>query len=267
MATGLMGILLGPSTRLSPYLICHDKEYRGSLVLGLTTDSLDVSGQVLERRPGPYPGPEEFRAAALSFLGRQKQVPPAISAIKVEGNPAWRLARGGHPPELPPREVEAYSIEILSYRPPEAEFRLKVSSGYYVRSFCRDLGAALGLGAAAMKSLRRLSLGPFGLSQGGPLPESFSGLEAMLISPREALGHLAEVVLGPDEARSLSCGQRLAPRLWERGDFPLGPVRVIGPEGRLIAIGEFLPSSSPNDRGGEPPRRPFLRPLRVLQGS
>jgi tRNA U55 pseudouridine synthase TruB len=154
--------------------------------------------------------------------------------------------------------VTAHKLSLLSWRPPAARVRAEVSTGYYVRSLARDLGLALGLGGGALSALRRLRVGAFGVERAIKTPESREALAAALLDPREALGHLPEIALDAAEAARLASG---APT--PSPDRPAGgPYKIIGPGGLLIALAEIAPA--PQGPGREQPRRPFLRPLRVL---
>ena len=106
MATGLMCVLLGKATKIAPYLVKLDKTYVATARLGLSTDTCDATGKILETHPGPFPGPGEVEKALKSFLGPVEQVPPAFSAVKVDGKRAYLAARAGEPLTLSPRTVE-----------------------------------------------------------------------------------------------------------------------------------------------------------------
>jgi tRNA pseudouridine55 synthase len=256
MATGLMGLLLGWATKLEPWLIKHDKVYLAKAQLGLITDTLDITGQILEQRPGPWPGYREMEQALKAMEGASEQRPPAFSAIKVNGRAAYKAARSGQEVILALRKVEAYKLTLIDWRPPLVTLEARVSSGYYVRSLARDLGQFLGLGGGALTSLRRLALGPFDLSQSFRLEGNRAQLAQRLIEPRLAAAHLKEIYLDPPLARRLGQGQTiLAPEGLENGTY-----KIIGKGETLLAIAEI--SSPPLEAGR--PRRPFLRPLRVF---
>jgi tRNA pseudouridine55 synthase len=261
MATGLMGLLLGPATKLAPWLAGLDKVYEAEAVLGLSTDTGDLTGRETARHPGPWPGLPEIEAALSAMTGEVLQAPPSYSAIKVGGVAAHRAARAGRPLALAPRRVWARSLEALSYDPPKLRLRAHVGSGYYVRALARDLGEALGLGGGALSALRRLSVGPFPIERASGIPESREDAAERLISPREALSHLPELELDAASARKLGSGAFLP---FPEG-APGGPYKIIGPGGALIALAEI---AQPPDGGrADEPRRPFLRPLRVFGGA
>jgi tRNA pseudouridine55 synthase len=259
MATGLMAVLLGSATRLEPWLAKSSKSYLATVRLGLSTDSLDVTGQTLSDWDGPWPGPSEAASALRALEGPSLQVPPSFSAIKVAGRPAYKSARAGSPVDLPPRAVEAFSLRLLGYRPPLMELEASVSSGYYVRSLARDLGLALGLGGGALQSLRRLSIGDFGLDSASALPMSRDALLERLLSPRQALGRMPELGPRPEALRAICSGLRIPS---PPGAAP-GQYKIIAPGGHLAALAEI---SSPGgaDALAREPLGPFLRPLRVF---
>jgi tRNA pseudouridine55 synthase len=262
LATGLMGLLLGSSTKLEPWLIRHDKVYLAEAQLGLITDTLDVDGRVLELRRGPMPTRGEIVKALASLEGESEQIPPAFSAIKVKGRAAYKAARAGEEVRLPPRRVTAHKLTLIEWRPPKVVFEASVSGGYYVRSLARDLGQRLNLGGGALSFLRRLSLGPFELKQAGPTPKDRLSLVKRIIEPRLALPHLKEIFLDEPQASRLSQGQKiLAPVGLDAGEY-----KIIGPGGFFLALAA-LSFPSPDEPGEGPPRRPFLRPLRVFGDS
>ena len=157
MATGLLIMLLGKTTRVSQYLISLDKEYEGTIELGKTTDSQDADGQVIEVKPVPPLSEAEVRAAMRGFLGDQYQTPPMYSAIKVGGVALYKSARKGLEVEREPRFIRVMAWELLRFAPPLIEFRMRCSKGTYVRTLAHDLGAKLGCGAH-LCALRRTAV-------------------------------------------------------------------------------------------------------------
>ena len=140
----------------------EDKEYAGTMALGVTTDSQDADGKVVETRPVPDFPREAIDAAFAKFHGDFYQLPPMVSAIKKEGVPLYKLARQGKVVEREPRFVHVYAHEINAVRLPEIDFRVACSKGFYVRTYAFDIGEALGCGAH-LKSLRRTKSGKFTL--------------------------------------------------------------------------------------------------------
>lgn len=159
-AAGVLVLCLGRATRLVESLMDLPKVYQATARLDLTSDSFDSDGPV---RPVPVAQPPteaRLRACLASFEGRIEQVPPAVSALKVGGRPAYELTRAGAPPRLPPRPVQIYWLHLHRYAWPEMEFELACGRGTYVRALIRDIGLRLGAGGCLTTLLRR-AVGPF----------------------------------------------------------------------------------------------------------
>jgi tRNA pseudouridine55 synthase len=186
MATGLLVLVLGRSTKLSDRLISEDKEYEGTMRLGVTTDSQDADGEVLETRPLPDLTLDRVCQEAEAFKGDIHQVPPMVSAKKIGGQPLYKLARKGKEVAREPRLIHIYRFEFTEFAPPELKFRLLCTKGTYVRTICHDLGAKLGCGAH-LSQLRRTASGSLTLADAKPLDEilrlNFSGLRALVKNP------------------------------------------------------------------------------------
>lgn len=162
LATGLLLIVIGKGTKISSLLMSEDKEYVGTMQLGILTDSQDADGKVTETRVVPEFVPGQIEAAFAKYNGDFYQMPPMVSAIKKEGVPLYKLARQGKTVEREPRFVHVYAHEILAVRPTEIDFRIVCSKGFYVRTYAFDIGNDLGCGAH-LKSLRRTKSGKFTL--------------------------------------------------------------------------------------------------------
>jgi tRNA pseudouridine55 synthase len=159
-ATGLLIILLGQGTKLSPFLMAGKKVYLATMRLGVETDTLDLTGRIVRTSPVPHLTSEQIREKARGFVGEIEQVPPLYSAIKHEGQRAYKLARKGLEVELRRRIVTVYSLEIQTVQLPEVTMKVTCSRGTYMRSLAADLGRQLGPGSHLI-SLRRLSSGAF----------------------------------------------------------------------------------------------------------
>ena len=171
MATGVLLLLFGEATKLSGFLTRDRKRYRATVCFGRTTDTLDADGQTTEERAI---APEQLseaavRAALAGEKARRLQVPPAVSAIKVDGRRSYALARAGQAPELAEREVRVEELRLISRHEHELVVEVEASKGYYVRALARDLGHALGL-PAHLSALRRLASGRFELADAAPWP-------------------------------------------------------------------------------------------------
>ncbi|HZS17033.1 MAG TPA: tRNA pseudouridine(55) synthase TruB [Candidatus Udaeobacter sp.] len=160
IATGLLLITIGRGTKVQDLLMSEDKEYVGAFVLGVTTDTQDRQGEVIQQRPVPALNETEIRAAFEKFRGDFYQMPPMVSAKKHGGVPLYKLARQGKVVEREPRLVHVYRYTIDRIQLPEIEFSVLCSKGFYVRTYAHDIGETLGCGAH-LKSLRRTKSGRF----------------------------------------------------------------------------------------------------------
>lgn len=160
-ATGVLPVCLGSATKLCDMLTDRDKEYVAELLLGRTTDTQDMTGQVLTEAPVTSTE-EEVREAVFSFLGEYQQIPPMYSALKINGKRLYELARAGREVERQARPVHIAELEILDLQLPVVKLRVACSKGTYIRTLCADIGEKLGCGGT-MKSLVRTRVGEFSL--------------------------------------------------------------------------------------------------------
>jgi len=210
-ATGVLIVGFNQGTKLLPFLQTDEKEYEATVRLGIETDTLDREGRILREISCPKISYDEMGEILASFVGRQSQIPPAYSAIKKKGVPLYKLARKGEEIEVPPREVEIYSIRLNSLDIPDVSFTVCSSSGFYVRSLARDIGIKIGCGGH-LKSLRRVRSGRFGLEKAIPLErlkERGSGWTCEAIGLREALS-LPDVAVEPQAAEMIRMGKELS---------------------------------------------------------
>ena len=168
MATGVLIILVGETTKLSDYLMNHDKEYIATLKLGKKTDTGDSEGKIIEEKEIPNLSKENVQNVLNTFIGKSKQIPPMYSAIKVNGKKLYELAREGKEIERQEREIEIYSLEIIKLieenkKIAEIEFKVNCSKGTYIRTLCEDIAEKLGT-CGYMKELRRTRVGRFTLN-------------------------------------------------------------------------------------------------------
>lgn len=171
-ATGVLPLLIGNGTKLSKYLINHDKEYEVVLKLGIKTDTADGEGKVLEERNVLESTFVNVEEKIKSFIGEQLQVPPMYSAIKVKGKKLYEYARNGQEVEIQPRKINIYNIEIININTKENEisFKVECSKGTYIRSLCEDIANALGT-IGYMKELNRTKVGIFDIENSITLQE------------------------------------------------------------------------------------------------
>lgn len=165
LASGVLVACVGQATRLIEFVQRMNKSYRAEFLLGRTSDTDDVEGQVIELPNAQPPSLAAIEAALPSFVGRIEQRPPAYSAIKVQGRRAYDLARRGKEVQLPTRPVTIESLQVTAYEYPRLALDVRCGSGTYIRSLGRDLGAALG-GGAVLAALERTAIGPFSVERG-----------------------------------------------------------------------------------------------------
>ena len=238
-ATGLLPILIGEATKLTPYLVELDKEYVATVRLGITTESQDLSGAVLETRTVPDLPQAALAAALAPFVGVIRQLPPMFSALHRGGKRLYDLARQGVEVEREPREVTIHEIRLESVSLPDFVIRVRCGKGTYVRTLAADVGAALGCGAA-LAGLVRTRVGPYAVENAvswDEVREARSGerLWPRLLPPDSALAALAPVRLDAGAARAFAHGQAVATGLPVRGFL-----RVYGPDGALLGVGQGL---------------------------
>ena len=232
-ATGVLLVGVGRATRLLRFLTALEKSYTGEVVLGTATHSLDASGEVVGRWDMSSVTLDQVRAAAADLTGEIEQVPPMVSALKVEGRRLHALAREGVEVERAPRPVTVHRFEVSPAAEPGV-FALEVtcSSGTYVRSLAADLGTALG-GGAHLRNLRRTAVGSFTEAEARPLSDLSTD---DLLTPGEALRDLEPVGITEEMARSVSHGLPLD-RVPLGATGP-GPFAVVDGGGRLLAVYE-----------------------------
>lgn len=168
-ATGVLPVCLGSGTKLCDMLTDRDKEYVAELLLGVSTDTQDTTGQVLAECPVNC-SEEQVQGAVMSFVGEYDQIPPMYSALKVDGKKLYELARAGREVERKARRVSIPEIEILAMDLPVVKLRVVCSKGTYIRTLCSDIGDRLGCGGT-MKSLVRTAVGRFLLADAITLGE------------------------------------------------------------------------------------------------
>ena len=159
-ATGVLPILIGNATKISKYLIEHDKTYIAEIKLGEKTTTGDSEGEIIETRNVEKNQPEKIQEVLTKFLGKQKQIPPKFSAIKINGKKAYEYARTGQDIKLEQREIEIFSINLLSYENNNIKFKVKCSKGTYIRTLCEDIAETLGT-VGYMNSLERIQVDNF----------------------------------------------------------------------------------------------------------
>jgi tRNA pseudouridine55 synthase len=169
-ATGLLIIVMGRATKLSEKLMSSDKVYEGEARFGETTNSYDADGEIVSTAPVPPMTLEQLNEMAAAFTGDQMQLPPMVSAVKIEGVPLYKLARKGLEVERKERLIHIYNFRFTRYEEPVGFFRVACTKGTYVRTLIHDLGRRIGCGAH-LRALRRVDSGKFSVGHATPLEE------------------------------------------------------------------------------------------------
>jgi tRNA pseudouridine55 synthase len=244
LAEGVLLVCVGAAVRITEYLMDLPKVYRGTVRLGIETDTYDAEGEVAATHEVDV-SEDVLREALTAFDGEIEQRPPAHSAIKVGGRPAYERARKGEKIDLPPRKVTIHRLELLRFQPPEVEIEVECSRGTYVRSLAHDLGQALGCGAH-LSALTRTRVGPFRVEDaldeaaleaafaGGTWPDPLQPIDAGLIQ-------LPALTVPIEDEKDLRHGQaaRIDDEEALRGAGPLSDalqVRGYAEDGSLIGI-------------------------------
>ena len=164
LATGVLIILVGKSTKLFDRFVMFDKTYEATMILGVRTTTSDIEGEVLERLPYEHIGPQQCEEVLKDFTGEIQQIPPMYSAIKFKGKKLYQLARSGIEVQRQPRAISIHCLRMSSFSPPDVRFYLECSKGTYVRQLAEDVGRSLGCGAC-ISEIKRLRVGPFSIEQ------------------------------------------------------------------------------------------------------
>jgi len=249
LASGLLPLAFGEATKTVPYVVDGEKAYRFTVTFGVETDTDDAEGRIVSQSEA-RPSEQQILAALPKFTGAITQVPPRYSVIKIDGERAYDLARGGEAVELQPRIVEIHTLTLLSFDGQSAVLEAECGKGTYVRAIARDLGRALGC-FGYVTALRRTRVGPFTEADAVTLPS----LEADVFAPAAALKsvdtglrELVEVPVGGDAPMRLRRGQSIILR---GRDAPAeGEIVYATNAGQVIAIGTV-------ERGELVPNRVF----------
>ena len=229
-ATGVLLVGLGRATRLMQFMSGLDKSYDSDVVLGVATSTLDGSGEVTGEWDMGAIDLDRVREAASKLSGDLLQVPPMVSAVKVDGKRLHELARAGIEVEREPRRVTVRRFDVHSLDGGTARVSIDCSSGTYVRVLAADLGAALG-GGAHVRNLRRTAAGPWTVADATPLDVLD---ESAVLPPARCLPWLAHVTVAPDVAAQVSNGRVLG--IDTLGMDGEGPWAVLDEEGGLLAV-------------------------------
>ncbi|MBQ9297776.1 MAG: tRNA pseudouridine(55) synthase TruB [Clostridia bacterium] len=210
LATGVLPILLGNGTKLSQYIINHDKEYIATIKLGVKTDTGDIEGNIIEEKVVNKYSDKQIKEVLDTFKGKQKQIPPMYSAIKVKGKKLYEYARKGENIEIEPRDIEIYSIELIDSTTNIIKIKVNCSKGTYIRVLCEDIAEKLGT-IGTMQNLERTKVGDFCLEDAIQI-EDIENLELVkqkLITPEKIFKDLKEIELSNKELQQFLNGVKL----------------------------------------------------------
>jgi tRNA pseudouridine55 synthase len=248
-ASGLLLVLLGEAVKLVPYLADLEKVYIGVARFGSETDTQDAAGLPVRTAPWDHLNPERIRSAMAAFLGASLQEPPMYSALQVGGRRLYDIARAGEEVERASRRIDISEMRLLAWRPPDAEFVVRVSSGTYVRTLCRDLGVRCD-SAAHLAALSRTAVGPFRLENAVTSEDVAAlapGEAPPLVRLADALGHFPAMQLDEREARGVLDGRAPAarPGALPEGLAPGATLRLVDAAGRLLAVARLREGNAP----------------------
>ena len=260
LAGGVLPICLGRATKLVPYLQAGEKVYTGRMMLGMCTDTDDITGRVTMKRTVPDLDPVDIQGVMDELTGMVEQVPPDYSAVKIDGRPAYRRARAGEKIRIGSRMVNVSSFTYEKIESPFVWFKARVSKGTYIRSLVADVGRRLATGAC-LDRLRRVISEPFSENQSFTLEflenaEPGALTSDCLFSMEDALSFLPRVDVSSEQAREVIQGRPLSLSDLRADKLRPGPIRVQANGHGLIAIYEYNPLIG---RSWE-----YLTPLRVL---
>jgi tRNA pseudouridine55 synthase len=243
LATGVLVLCVGRATRIAQYLEAGEKEYKAVMRLGVTTDTLDAEGLILETRSYTPPDRQKIVDVLQVFTGSIMQRPPAFSAVKVAGVPSYKLAREGKAELLKPRSVTIYSIELTAFEDPVVSLLVRCSKGVYIRTLCAEIGDALGMGAHLI-GLERTRSGSFSIDDAITLDRlqemMTAGNAEQVVTPiDEALAEFPAIRISEAETvrvlhgNQISCPSSLA-------NITNDHIRLHSPAGRLLGLARIV---------------------------
>ena len=240
-ATGMLPICLGEASKTAGFMLDAAKTYEACACLGQATSTGDIEGETTSEAAIPELDPDQISRQLATFLGPSEQVPPMYSALKHKGKPLYELARAGQEVERPPRPIVIHELQLLSWESPHLRFRVRCSKGTYIRVLAEDIATRLG-SCAHLSALRRLSTGPFADRAMVTLQEleqkaSRGEAESLLLPPDAGLADWPMVELEEAAEQRFSHGNPVEIN-GEAGRM----VRVYGPGGRLLGLGECTDS-------------------------
>lgn len=239
LATGVLPVLVGNATKLSDLIMADEKRYTARVVLGITTDTDDTTGEIIEKREVSVTE-EQLLEAVQGFIGEIEQIPPMYSAIKVDGRKLYQLARKGVEIERKPRKITVYSIDTYDFDGTSFMMDVHCGKGTYIRALCRDIGEVLSCGAA-MDSLERTMSGVFTKENTYTFEEIEAAvengtIEDLLISPDEVLGDFVRIDVTSESSAKIKNGVRLRPQQLDINEYCEGEIFRIYEHGELLCL-------------------------------
>jgi tRNA pseudouridine55 synthase len=243
IATGVLPVCFGQATRVTEYLANTSKTYFAQIELGITTDTFDRQGKIIERRDPGGITLTRLEEVLASFIGPIDQVPPAFSALKQRGRPCYELARAGVPLQLKPRRVEIIRLKLVDLQLPIIEIEVDCTKGTYIRSLANDIGKYLGCGAH-LKNLNRVRYGPFFVQDSlspDEIEDAFYRDDwKKLIYPVDSpLRDWKAIVVGENNEADIRNGRPLP--VEESDEFPGEYCRAYDLDGNFLAVMRFIP--------------------------
>ena len=233
MATGVLPVFVGRATRGVEFFEHAEKTYEAVLQLGITTDTEDTTGTVLEEKPVSVTE-SQFLAALEAFRGEIQQIPPMYSALKVNGQKLYDLARKGKEVERQPRTITIHQLECLEFAGTTAKIRVRCSKGTYIRTLCKDIGEALGCGGC-MAALRRVAAGAYPIEEAVPLAELIAAEDpGKYLRPVDSMFTQHQAVkLTPNQEKRCRNGGSFSTNL------PDGTYRAYGQNGEFLMLAKI----------------------------
>lgn len=230
-AAGVLPVFVGSATRLLEFAVEGRKQYIVEITLGLKTDTGDDSGEIIKKMPVPALDEELLKNVLSKFLGKQHQIPPMYSAIKINGQKLYALARKGIEVERQPREIEIYHLDLLHYSKCTLTIAVECSKGTYIRVLGEDIAAALNT-CGTMSFLLRTKVGGFDLETAASLQEIAENPEKYIRKPESAVDHLPKVILTANQANRITSGVRTTVAGTADGKYTM-----FAPVGEFLGIG------------------------------
>ncbi len=272
-ATGLLVVLLGEATKISEYLMGHDKSYEGTIEFGKTSDTYDAEGEITITEGAKIPTDiEDVQEAATDLTGEIEQTPPPYSAKKVGGKKLYEYAREGKTPKVKSRTIQVDDFEILTYKDGIAEFGVDCSTGTYVRSLVHEMGQALGCGGI-LTELRRTDVGPFKIENANTLDdlqkiESKEELAEKVMPIPSVMKDTVRFFLAPGSEKYIRNGQAIPHSLVHHDDDAFRPangdvVLLCRVDGITMALARVDPAPmSPPPKTMQHPTPPWYQPIK-----